>query len=348
MFDRLNPGESLAIGGSIMSQNGQSTLILQEDGNLVLYRANGQPHWATGTYGSQADQTIMQEDGNFVLYGPAGPLWASGTYDHPGAWLILPDDGNLVIYDEVNNPLWASNTMIVSHMVPGFLPSSSGLHFQNNFPNVPLLTIDVLGAQIPIGDAANGLCGGMVFTVRDYFEAGIPVPTDTIPPSSGSLFDYLVKRLVDSFNLVPPPFSPGPVTYMWLMNPALPDHETDFSRIGLAPHGRAWIMINDEWPKVKGDIDSDRLSPLGLIEVKSLDPLQMGHNHQVLAYGYTLDGTNLAIHIYDPNFPNNDTVTLVLSIADPQQTTVITHSGGDPVWCFFRPVYTFSAPPSFM
>src|SRR6185436_19727755 len=56
--------------------------------------------------------------------------------------------------------------------VPGFRPSTSGLHFINGFPSVPLLTINVLGVPDPIGDAANGLCGGMVFTVMDYRFAG--------------------------------------------------------------------------------------------------------------------------------------------------------------------------------
>jgi hypothetical protein len=225
--------------------------------------------------------------------------------------------------------------------IPGFLPSTSGLHFSNSFPNVPLMTIDVLGQQIPIGNAANGLCGGMVFTVRDYFEASISVPPDRTAPSSGPLFNYLVRRLFDSFNL---PF--GPVTYMGLMNPTLPDHETWMSNAGLAPRGRAWIMINNEWPKIQADLDSGHLSPLGLIEIKSLNPLEMGRNHQVLAYGYDLIGTDLTIHLYDPNYPNRDNVTMALSLADPQHTTPVTYSTGETVWCFFRPDYTFSPPPS--
>jgi len=92
--------------------------------------------------------------------------------------------------------------------VPGFAPSTSGFHFPNAFPQgVPLLTIPVLGQNISIGDASNGLCGGMVFAVRDFFESGISMWPDsgTTGPSSGTLFDYLVKRLFDSFDLVLPP-----------------------------------------------------------------------------------------------------------------------------------------------
>ncbi len=252
--------------------------------------------------------------------------------------------------------------MATIKIVPGFKPSTSGFHFSNSsFPHVTYLAI---------GDAANGMCGGMVYAARDYFEAGIPIPSDTTNPTSGPLFDYLVKRLIDSFDIslppppVPPtpppipppflppfstpipPFGPGPATYMWLMNPALTDHETLASNTMFAPRGRAWIMINDQWPKIKEDIDKDRLSPIGLIEIKSLDPTQVGLNHQVLAWGYKLDGTDLTIHVYDPNYQDNDRVTMSLSIADPQVTTDVTYS--DPtikIWCFFRPEYSFSSPP---
>jgi hypothetical protein len=132
---------------------------------------------------------------------------------------------------------------------------------------------------------------------------------------------------------------------MWLMNPALPDHETIASNIGLAPRGRAWVMINEEWPKIKADLDSGILSPIGLATIKSLDPFQMGHNHQVLAYGYELDCAGVVIRIYDPNYPDDDHVTLSLILTDPQHPTSVTHSKGDPVLCFFRPAYTFPIPP---
>ena len=85
--------------------------------------------------------------------------------------------------------------------VDRFLPSTSGFSFVNDFPAVPLLYIDVAGIQVPIGSAANGLCGGMSYAVRDYYEAGLLPPRDHTPPASGVLFDYVVKRLFDSFNL---------------------------------------------------------------------------------------------------------------------------------------------------
>ncbi len=242
--------------------------------------------------------------------------------------------------------------MTTIKVVPGFAPSTSGFHFINSFPSVPLLTLNVLGQSIPIGDASNGLCGGMVFAVRDFFETGVAMWPDTTPPSSGTLFDYIVNRLFDSFDLLLPPppppppfitptspFGPGPATYMWLMDPALPDHETVASNALLAPHGRAWVMAMEEWPKIQSDIDKGILSPMALLELKSTDPTMMGKNHQVLAYGYKLNDTELDIHVYDPNHPGNDTVKLSLNIGNPQQTTPVVYSTGETILCFFRTSY---------
>src|SRR5215813_4799655 len=208
--------------------------------------------------------------------------------------------------------------------VSNFLPSKNGFYFANQFPQVPDITINVAGSVVAIGGADKGLCGGMVYAVRDFFEAGLPIPTVTQAPTSGPLFDYIVARLFDSFDLfvfvgVAGPLD-GPMTYLYLMQPTLPDHETLFSQWGLAPHGRAWLMINSEWPKIKGDIDSGLLSPLALVTIKTFDPTQLGENHQVLAYGYDLKGSLLTLHVYDPNYPKDDTVTLALNLANPQHT----------------------------
>ena len=232
-----------------------------------------------------------------------------------------------------------------SNFVPGFMPSTSGLHFDNSFPHEPDLTITLPGgATIGIGDASNGLCGGMVFTAMDFHGAGVAPPPDAAPPPGGSpLFNYIVRRLFDSFGL---PFGPG--RYLWLMNPALPDHETWASQAGLAPHGHAWVMINEEWPKIRMDIDSGRLSPLGLVKIRSLNAGDLGHNHQVVAFGYDLNGNDLTLHLYDPNNHDNDNVTMSLNIGDPMHTTVVTFSpsdGMDP-FCFFRTDYAFADPSS--
>ena len=229
-----------------------------------------------------------------------------------------------------------------SRIVSGFLPSTSGFAFSNSFPHVPVRTIGIPGiVTVPIGDAANGLCGGMVFAARDYFEAHRPPPTDTAAPSHGPLFDYLVNRLFASFDL---PF--GPATYLKLMSPLLPDGENLASRLGIGPHGRAWRMVKDEWPKIRRDIDEGHPSALGLVRIRSHDPLDLKENHQVIAYGYELLGTILTLRLYDPNRPGRDDVTLTLDLGHPTQPTRVTMSpAGAPVYAFFRVPYRAATPP---
>jgi hypothetical protein len=232
--------------------------------------------------------------------------------------------------------------------VPGFRPSHSGLHFSNWFDHIPLVTFDILGQRVGLGDASNGLCGGMVYTVRDLYEAGM-LPPVTVNDSDGyarpsqPLYDYIVRRLFDSFDL-----PGGFVKYAELMSPALPDHETWFSENGLAPHGRAWVMIVEEWPQIRADLDQGMLSPIALVRVKDANLTKMGENHQVLAYGYDLNGLDLKILVYDPNFPDDDDISITLNIGDPMHTTdVFFHSPhNEAMNCFFRTKYLFASPPT--
>ena len=231
---------------------------------------------------------------------------------------------------------------MTTRTVPGFLPSTSGFRFSNSFPHVPVRQIGVPGViSIPIGDASNGLCGGMAFAVRDYFQAGRTPPEDTTAPSAGPLFDYLVTRLFDSFDL---PF--GPARYLKLMSPLLSDGDSLWARLGLAPHGRAWGMVMEEWPKVRRDIDGGVPSPLGLVRVKSYDPRDLKRNHQVLAYGYELVGGSLTLRVYDPNQPGRDDVTMRLETGDPTRPIPVrTFPAGSPVFAFFRVAYRAGSPP---
>lgn len=226
-----------------------------------------------------------------------------------------------------------------SARVPGFLPSRGGFQFRNSFMKRPDLVMQTPTGPIAIGDASNGLCGGMAYAARDYHEARLPVPPGTEVPDSGPLFDYLVHRLFDSFDI------PGGVLkYLELMNPTLPDHETDMSRAGLLPHGRSWRMVVEEWPGIKADLDAGHLCPLGLVLVKSADPGQLGHNHQVLAYGYDISGDQVSVCIYDPNAPSDDSVRLSFLVSHPDVTKDVVCNGSK-VYAFFRSRYAFETPP---
>jgi len=123
-MDRLLPGQLVEHDNPIVSNNGAYELVVQGDSNLVLYRtADHVPLWASNTdNGLEGAALVMQEDGNLVLYGayivsfdPNTPttrevLWASGTDGRVGSYLVMQDDGNAVVYYPTY-PVWASNTV---------------------------------------------------------------------------------------------------------------------------------------------------------------------------------------------------------------------------------------------
>jgi hypothetical protein len=115
----LMQGQSLATGASLWSPSARYQLIMQADGNLVLYDlAYSQALMSSNTYNAAlaASNTsanysaVMQGDGNFVVYTSANrPLWATNTANTGAQNLVLQDDGNLVLY-KGTRALWAAAT----------------------------------------------------------------------------------------------------------------------------------------------------------------------------------------------------------------------------------------------
>lgn len=97
----------------IVSPNGRFELVMQTDGNLVLYmRWYPYPNyalWNSHTWGIGAERAAMQSDGNFVIYRGNTPLWNSNTAGHPYATLVMQNDGNAVIYHN-GVALWSTGT----------------------------------------------------------------------------------------------------------------------------------------------------------------------------------------------------------------------------------------------
>lgn len=74
-------------------------MVMQADGNLVVYNEKGKATWASMTFG--ANHTArFQTDGNLVIHnGDDRPIWGADVWGHPGAKLILRTDGKVVIMD---------------------------------------------------------------------------------------------------------------------------------------------------------------------------------------------------------------------------------------------------------
>jgi hypothetical protein len=125
--DRLMPNQMLVPGQSVTSQNGGYSLVMQPDGNLVLYKG-GKALWSSNTGGKAVSKAVMQCDGNLVVYGFPKALWESKTAGSPGAYLVVQDDGNTVIY-KPHVALWSSKTVVApgAAAASGILPGGGQL-----------------------------------------------------------------------------------------------------------------------------------------------------------------------------------------------------------------------------
>jgi hypothetical protein len=110
--DHLGSAQILNAGQSRKSPNGRYTLVMQADGNLVLYdNTTRAALWSSQTDGNPGAVAVMQSDANLVVYSAAKqPLYstATGGRGDSESHLVIQDDGNAVIYDSANQPLWSS------------------------------------------------------------------------------------------------------------------------------------------------------------------------------------------------------------------------------------------------
>jgi hypothetical protein len=116
MATLLTVGQWLNPNDKISSSNNAYELVMQDDGNLVVYSVLGvrTPIWASNTVGHAGAKAVFQDDGNFVVYARDGkqPLWASNTTGNSGATACLTDDGKLTIGDAAGaQPVWESGSL---------------------------------------------------------------------------------------------------------------------------------------------------------------------------------------------------------------------------------------------
>ena len=187
---------------------------------------------------------------------------------------------------------------------------------------------------MPITHADAGLCGGMVYTLMDYYAQHLLPPDQTASPTSPDdiLFQYIRDRLFDSFDV-------GGEGHRFLgySSPHYPNgDEGVIQAVGLT-RGRSWVTYREAFPEIQADIDAGRLVPVGLIQTDSLD---IGKNHQVLAFAYEKSGQDATLYIYDPNEAQQE-IALKFNITATDGEVHITRIGGDPknnhrIFCFFR------------
>jgi hypothetical protein len=215
----------------------------------------------------------------------------------------------------------------------GFVPSRNGFAFTNSWPTGPAIPIPTPFGRIGIGNAARGLCGGMVFGALDYWHAGTEPPAERPAPGS-ALFRFIVWRLIRSWHI-----PVGVARYYYWM--CLPDENTAirFGDRALLRRGLRTRTITRQWPRIRAQLESGQPAALGLVTVASANPLLLGHNHQVLACAYQVTGTQVTLQAYDPNSGPADDVYIWFDIADGAGFSH-TIDIGTPVRGFFCTAYS--------
>jgi hypothetical protein len=170
---------------------------------------------------------------------------------------------------------------------------------------------------------------------------------DAQPGYGTPRYDYIVQRQIDSFD-----DGRVPLRFYSLMSPTRDQRESSLDQFlgafGVDRHSLTWTIIRIEWPKVRAALDAGRLAAIGLVRTVSADPNQLSQNHQVLAFGYDLDGTRVGLRIWDPNWPRDDDVVLGFDTADPGGVVATTWTKPDarPL-CFFAAPYASKDPAPF-
>jgi hypothetical protein len=158
---------------------------------------------------------------------------------------------------------------------------------------MPAITIRTLAGTLGIGNAARGLCGGMVFAALDYWQAGRNPPASQ-PAAGTPLFRFIVRRLIQSWHI--------------------PYGVAGYYRGMLSSDAQlAARSISRQWPRVRALLDAGQPVALGIVTVDSANALLLGHNHQVLAYGYVADDRHVTLLVYDPNSGPTDDVVIGFS-----------------------------------
>ena len=111
----ISVGQTLQVGQRLLSANNAYQLVMQSDGNLVLYPGNttalGTAIWHTHTFGNPGAYASFDASGGLLIISPTGGiLWTSGVPARNGGQLVLSNSGFLQEVNSSNTQVWTSRT----------------------------------------------------------------------------------------------------------------------------------------------------------------------------------------------------------------------------------------------
>lgn len=172
---------------------GAKFLLMQADGNLVLYGlndANGGSTaiWASNTYGSgNANHAVFQTDGNWVVYTSGGKaVWATGT-NGPGWQLGIGSDGNICVYKQAAESVYAHGPLWCCCAGHGHTATfwSTVLDVVKAIPAIAVAPIALPTAAL-ISAAATPITGDPFKIVTDVSQYAATHPLETIAITAGA------------------------------------------------------------------------------------------------------------------------------------------------------------------
>lgn len=120
LSDTIRSDETLGSGQRLTSNNNCYHIDMQGDGNLVIYSAPDMvprnPIWSSNTYNKspyKPFRLMIQDNGNLVMYDTHNrAVWASNTERRGSSLyhLVMQNHGSLAIYDANNHCTWTSDT----------------------------------------------------------------------------------------------------------------------------------------------------------------------------------------------------------------------------------------------
>jgi hypothetical protein len=249
----LRSNQVLASGGCLRSANGQYELVMQTDGNLVLYyTVTSDVLWATGTVGNPGAYLRLQStDGNLVLSNQTGTtaLWSTGIIA-PRPNLTLQNDGNLVLTanneqfgsSAVPYAAWATGTQSFrgSTLPPGQV-LQAGQYLQNGQYR---LTMGATGLLVLTQTtAASTVCPMWTVPTADAAASGLaynytglyPENWVSTPPTPGA---YLTMQTQGNLVLYP---TQGGATALW----ATPTSDSPGAALTLSGNGIVAVTAAD-------------------------------------------------------------------------------------------------------
>lgn len=205
---------------------------------------------------------------------------------------------------------------MTSFRLPDFTAATRGFAFPNSFPRgTPVVKF----GPLKFGDATFGLCGGMVFAAVDFYLRNRKIAAAEAEPELVRLFS---RRLLDSWAF---PFGWSRY-YLWQIWPSATVYHNG---VRVLDGVVRWTRLQ-EWPSIRAELDAGRPAPLGLVKEKGFDPRKLNRNHQVLAYGYDLVDSTVELAVYDPNYPADESLRLIFSLANPDVDEPVIHTAEGP------------------